>query len=129
MQKVYYNKDGWVCQRYPDFMPIENEALYIEVSDEAYNDTFGTVGGYAWRVVNGKLQQEIYDRTVYQINQTQNEIAELKAEIIKTKEDVEQVELFGMERSDYTQKKARCVEIIQRLRVLEARLEELKEGE
>lgn len=47
------------------------------------------------------------------------QIASLKEELAKAKEDVEQVELFGMERTDYETKKARCVEIIQQLRILE----------
>lgn len=129
MEKIYYNAQGWVCQRYPYDLPIENENLYIEVSEQEYEQTMSCNFGMAWRVVKGKLEQAVYDNNEYSKDQIQNEIAELKAEIIKVKEDVEQVELFGMERSDYTQKKARCVEIIQRLRVLEARLEELKEGE
>lgn len=40
----------------------------------------------------------------------------LKSELQKIKEDVEQVELFGMERADYNIKKARCKDIITRLR-------------
>lgn len=45
-----------------------------------------------------------------------------KQQLIKYKEDVEQVELFGMQREDYEQKKAQCVQIIQELRQLEAQL-------
>lgn len=47
------------------------------------------------------------------------EIGKLKQELEKWKEDVEQVELFGMERTDYEQKKTRCAEIIIQLRKLE----------
>ena len=47
------------------------------------------------------------------------EIGKLKQELEKWKEDVEQVELFGMERVDYEQKKTRCAEIIIQLRELE----------
>lgn len=43
----------------------------------------------------------------------------LKQELKKFKEDVEQVELFDMERSDYEQKKIRCANIILELRNLE----------
>lgn len=129
MEKIYYNKDGWICQRYPYNLPIENENLFIEVNQKDYAKTFVIAYGKNWRVVNGKLVEVIYDTEKYKLLETQKEIYQLKDEIAKIKEDVEQVELFGMERSDYTQKKARCVEIIQRLRVLEARLEELKEGE
>ena len=51
-----------------------------------------------------------------------NRIAELKEQIAKYKEDVEQVELFGMERADYEDKKAQCVQIIEELRILERQL-------
>lgn len=47
------------------------------------------------------------------------QIWKLKDELQKCKEDVEQVELFGMSRSDYDYKKKRCVEIIKELRSLE----------
>ena len=49
----------------------------------------------------------------------QIEIGKLKQELAKWKEDVEQVELFGMVRTDYEQKKNRCTEIIVQLRKLE----------
>lgn len=50
------------------------------------------------------------------------QIQALKQELVKWKEDVEQVELFGMERADYEQKKTRCAEIILELRELEKTL-------
>lgn len=46
--------------------------------------------------------------------------AELKAELVKVKEDIEQVE-FGLVRDDYEEKKARAAEIINELRVLEGK--------
>lgn len=49
-------------------------------------------------------------------------IQDLKLQIAKYKEDVEQVELFGMQRADYEEKKALCVQIIEELRVLETQL-------
>lgn len=57
-----------------------------------------------------------------------NEINALKRELEKYKQDVEQVELFGMERTDYATKKARCVEIILELRELEKELKEKNYG-
>lgn len=53
---------------------------------------------------------------------TKNTIIELKELLQKYKEDVEQVELFGMERSDYAEKKQSCADIILQLRQLEASL-------
>ena len=122
MEKLYYNSQGWVCQRYPYDLEIENEQQYIEVTDDVYSQTMSCDVGKSWRVVNGELKQEIYDNEIYTKDQIEYEIADLKYEIAKIKEDVEQVELFGMQRDDYEQKKARCVEIILRLRTLEAQL-------
>lgn len=45
---------------------------------------------------------------------------ELKAELAKIKEDIEQ-EVFGLLRDDYAEKKARAAEIINELRVLEGK--------
>lgn len=45
-------------------------------------------------------------------------IAELKLELVPIKEDVEQVELFGMVRDDYEEKKQRCAEIVNEIRRL-----------
>lgn len=42
----------------------------------------------------------------------------------KCKEDVEQVELFGMQRDDYAEKKEMCKQIVLELRQLEAQLRE-----
>lgn len=130
MQKLYYNEQGWVCERYPYQFAIENEDLFLMVDEEAYRNSFTSEKGMAWRVVNSKLEQQVYDERVYQEEQIIQEICTLKKEMQQAKEDVEQVELFGMERSDYVQKKARCIEIIESLRVLEQQLKELsKEGE
>ncbi len=49
----------------------------------------------------------------------QQEIYQLKQQLEKYKEDVEQVELFGMQRADYNEKKKLCAEIVVRLRELE----------
>lgn len=46
-------------------------------------------------------------------------IAEKKALLNKYREDVEQVDLFGMEREDYAEKKLACKTLVEELRVLE----------
>ena len=49
-------------------------------------------------------------------------IAEKKALLNKYREDVEQVDLFGMERADYEEKKITCRTLVEELRVLERQL-------
>ena len=47
-------------------------------------------------------------------------IREKKALLNKYREDVEQVDLFGMEREDYEEKKELCKQLVYELRELEA---------
>ena len=61
--------------------------------------------------------QEVPPPTAEELKQI--EIQDLKRTLEKYKEDVEQVELFGMHREDYTQKKQACADIVVRLRQLE----------
>jgi hypothetical protein len=61
--KVYYNKEGWVCGRYPYDIEIENHERYIEVNSEDYGKTLGTECHFAWRVVEGKLVNERFEET------------------------------------------------------------------
>ena len=49
----------------------------------------------------------------------QAQIAEKKALLLKYREDVEQVDLFGMKREDYEEKKAACRTLVEELRALE----------
>lgn len=52
----------------------------------------------------------------------QAQIAEKKALLLKYREDVEQVDLFGMERADYEEKKVACRTLVEELRALEKNL-------
>lgn len=61
MEKIYYNENGWVCKRHPYNIPIEDESRFIEVEDNIAEETYSCTIGYSWRVINGVLQQVIYD--------------------------------------------------------------------
>ena len=54
MEKIYYNKDGFVCGRYPHNYPIDDENRFIEVENEDFDKTLSCPVGYIWSVVNGK---------------------------------------------------------------------------
>lgn len=49
-------------------------------------------------------------------------ISQKKALLLKYREDVEQVDLFGMERADYEEKKDACKNLVEELRTLEKQL-------
>ena len=83
MEKIYYDKNGWVCNRYPYDIPITDENRYIEVEGEKYAETLSCSSHYSWRVVNGELvveqyekvsQQELYQREYYNLKQQLTEM-------------------------------------------------------
>lgn len=92
----------------------------VEVSDEEFDRLYKLQSeGKILKVIDGKIEAIDYVKPQEVINQER--IIELKEQIAKYKEDVEQVELFGMERSDYEEKKQLCKDIILELRELESK--------
>lgn len=87
--------------------PFNENLPTIEISDEQYT-----------QLIDGEI---MFKNGVFVDNPTQR-IMELKQLLQKYKEDVEQVELFDMERSDYETKKQYCKNIILELRSLESQL-------
>ncbi len=61
MEKIFYDENGWVCNRYPYNISVTNENRYVEVDDELANETFSCEAHKAWRVVNGELVVEQYE--------------------------------------------------------------------
>ena len=71
------------------------------------------------KVIAQKDSEKVQAITLARI---QAQIAEKKALLLKYREDVEQVDLFGMKREDYEEKKAACRKLVEELRVLEKNL-------
>lgn len=99
-----YIKDGAFSTKQFDETWIETEDEIVETPLGMQLKSYTLTPEYAERIRKIEIRSQI---------------TALKEEIAKIKEDVEQVELFGMQRDDYETKKARCVEIIEQLRVLE----------
>ncbi len=74
--------------------------------------------GKELKVKDGKVVAEYHVPTEEELNEQRR--YELKAELEKIKEDIEQ-ENFGLIRDDFAEKKARAAEIINELRVLEGK--------
>lgn len=74
--------------------------------------------GKELKVVDGKVVAEYHTPTEEELKEQQR--YELKVELAKIKEDIEQ-ENFGIVRADYVEKKAKAAQIINELRVLEGK--------
>lgn len=88
--KIEYNKDGWVCNRYPyDLTDVFGE---IDVDAEQYNATLCTPPHYSWRVVDGCLVNERYEETPskelidFQIKNLKSQLAATDYQAIKYSE-------------------------------------------
>jgi hypothetical protein len=60
MKKIYYNEDGWVCERFPYDIKITDKKRFIEVDEITYNNTMSCEVNKSWRVVDRKLIVEQY---------------------------------------------------------------------
>lgn len=76
MEKIFYNVDGWVCERYPYDIPIDNVNRYIEVDEETHKKTLSCEVHKAWKVENGVLvvrqkeavpSRELYEQELAEI--------------------------------------------------------------
>lgn len=92
--------------------------LGIEMSLEEFDALMvAQNNGKQLKVTDGKVVAVDYEPTQEEVKHSQ--IEQLKKQLTDYKYDVEQVELFGMQRDDYEQKKQMCVNIILQLRELE----------
>lgn len=124
MNKVlFYKKNNRVFRIYPS-----NNTVYYDKKtwDEIIVDNVPTLGGenHSLYVENGKVVSKLDESKVAQAaRQTLlSQISAKKALLVKYREDVEQVDLFGMERADYAEKKAACKTLVEELRELEKEL-------
>lgn len=66
MEKIYYDENGWVCNRYPYDIPVTDENRYIEVDDDVAEETYSCEPNKSWRVVDGELVVEQYEKVPQQ---------------------------------------------------------------
>lgn len=88
MKKIYYNKDGFICNRYPHNYTINDESRFIEVDNDIFDKTLSCQVGYIWAVINGEVQLLIdpdENEIKKKLNiERSNQLAELKAYLSDT---------------------------------------------
>lgn len=89
--------------------PIADDENYIQITEEEFKEL---------------TKPKVYEPTAEQKAKIElaKTIREKKALLNKYREDVEQVDLFGMVRDDYAEKKELCKQLVYELRELEASL-------
>lgn len=62
MNKLFLNKEGFVCYRFPYNFICENEdTQFIEVDDDMFNNTLSVESGYIWAYIDNQLKVIPYD--------------------------------------------------------------------
>lgn len=96
------------------------------VMGEVIVDEVPAIGGenHTLYVENGKVVSKLDESKVAQAARQAllSQISAKKALLVKYREDVEQVDLFGMERADYAEKKKLCKQLVEELRELEKKV-------
>ena len=104
MRFYYKKKDGTGFASLKS--PITDDENYIQITEEEFNEL---------------SKPKIHEPTEEQKAKMElaKTIQEKKALLNKYREDVEQVDLFGMVRDDYEEKKELCKQLVYELRELE----------
>ncbi len=109
MEKRYYYKCGNSLLNVKS--PVDNPD-YIEITEQEFNEL-------------SKPKEPTAEQKALQEKRKLHD--EKEALLTKYKHDVEQVDLFGMQRDDYAEKKALCAQLVRELKELEQELRELEE--
>ena len=72
MEKVYFNKEGWVCNRHPYNFEIDDENSFIELDELESSKTYVSETGKAWKIINNELVLDVYDANIVDDNYRQN---------------------------------------------------------
>lgn len=126
MYKVIYdintNRVGQIIEVTPKLVNVSVDGGNLAIAEvknvpvASENESLYYIDG---KVIAQKDSEKVQAITLARI---QAQIAEKKALLLKYREDVEQVDLFGMKREDYEEKKAACRTLVEELRVLEKNL-------
>ena len=116
------------CTRYESKEVLTEPTIGYDktIMDEIIVDEVPALGGenHTLYVENGKIVSKLDESKVARVARQAllSQIATKKAMLVKYREDVEQVDLFGMERADYAEKKKLCKQLVEELRELEKKL-------
>ena len=125
--KIYYNEEGWVLDRYPYDEQHDDSSPFIEVDDVTYEETLSTQGGYRWRVVDGKLSEEVYDSDLVEEIARVNEILSLKDYLEETDYVISKLNEAKLEsEEEFETLKIQYEDVLQKRKVARARINELE---
>lgn len=110
MEKRYYYKTIDSKSLLNLKAPLVNEPNVIEITEQEFNE------------LSKPKEPTAEQKALHEKRKLHDE---KKVLLNKYREDVEQVDLFGMQRDDYEEKKVLCAQLVRELRKLEKEMKEL----
>lgn len=131
MKKIYYNKDGFICNRYPHNYQIDDKNRFIEAEKEDFDKTMSCPVGYIWSVVNGKPELTLDpDETEAKKRldiEKGNQLATLKAYLSETDYVISKLnELKLDDDGEYEKARAEYAEVLTKRKEARKRIDELE---
>lgn len=131
MEKIYYNKDGFVCNRYPHNYPIDDENRFIEAEKEDFDKTMSCQVGYIWAVINGRLELILdpdEEETAKRLSiEKSNKLATLKAYLSDTDYVISKLNELKLEDDDeYESAKKEYADVLAKRKEARKRINELE---
>lgn len=131
MEKIYYNRDGFVCGRYPHNYPIDDENRFIEAEKEDVDKTMSCQVGYIWAVINGGLELILdpdEEETAKRLSiEKSNKLATLKAYLSDTDYVIAKLNELKLEDDDeYESAKKEYADVLAKRKEARKRINELE---
>lgn len=116
MEKLYYNREGWLCRRAPLNLDVTEDCFEIEVDEATYSQTLSVPVHFAWRYSEGKLSAErVEDTPAEEVSEARKDF--IRARLVSLTEDMAQY-AAGEEIPDVEDRKSEFISLHNELRTL-----------
>lgn len=131
--KIHYQKEtGIVCERYPKDVPITDDCLEMEITDDKYQQTLQCDYGRIWAVKDDSLvvidDEEIINSTEYKKYLLNAQLMQYKSYLSDTDYVISKLNELKLEDEDeYETEKANYADVLVKRKEARKKINELEE--
>lgn len=129
--KIHYQKEtGIVCERYPKDVPITDDCLEMEITDDEYQQTLQCDYGRMWAVKDGSLvvidDEEIINSTEYKKYLLNAQLMQYKSYLSDTDYVISKLNELKLEDEDeYETEKANYADVLAKRKEARKKINEI----
>lgn len=131
--KIHYQKEtGIICERYPKDVPITDDCLEMEVTNDEYQQTLQCDYGKIWAVKDGSLviidDEEIINSAEYKKYSLNAQLMQYKAYLSDTDYVISKLNELKLEdEEEYETEKANYADVLAKRKEARKKINELEE--